>query len=102
MSRISRERLARLRIADDFDGEQQAFAPHVSHDGILPKFFERRAKFAPGWFDPLKKTLPLNIVKHRVPSRSSHRMRVVRKAVEESAGAARNRFGNICGNYNSA
>ena len=101
-ARIGRKRLARLRIADDFDGEQQALAPHVSDDRILPKCLERRAQFAPSWLDALKKILALDIVEHGIPSRSSHRMRVVRKAVEECAGAARNCFGNIRCNDHSA
>src|SRR5580704_1148023 len=99
--RVGGKGFARLRVANDFDGEQQAFAPHVSDHRVLPKFFERSAKFAPGWFDALKKSFSLDVIKHRVPSRSRHRMRVIRKAVEESGGAARNRFGNISGNDDS-
>ena len=96
--RVGRKRLARLRVANDFDGKQQALAPHVTDDGVLPKRFERRTQFAPDRFDALEEPLPLDVVEHSVPSRSRHRMRAVREAVEESAGAARNRFGNICGN----
>ena len=93
---------ARLRVANDFDGEQQAFAPHVSDHRVLPKFFERRAKFAAGRLDALKKSFPLDVVKHRVPSRSRHWMRVIRKAVEKSAGATGDRFGNICANHDGS
>src|SRR6201982_2984583 len=85
--RVGRKRFARLRVADDFDGEEQALAPHVSDDRVLPKRFERRPQLAPDRFHALKKPLPLDIVEHRVSGRGSHRMRVIRKTVEEGAGA---------------
>src|SRR5580704_1444296 len=76
---------ARLRIANDFDRQQQPPATNVTDNGKSPKPIERGAQIAANCLDAFEKIFTFDIVEDRVPGRSGDRMRIVSKSVEKYA-----------------
>src|SRR5271170_4816 len=68
------ERLARLRVANDFDSQKQPFAANVTDHGKSPKRLKRSAQVAASRLDAFEKILTFDIVEDRVPGGRSYRM----------------------------
>ena len=80
------EGLARGFVFDEFDGLQQAEAPHLADVGMGFDWSERFAKSFAGWSYAIEKFVGFEVIEDGVACGCGDRMRLVGEAVHEGGG----------------
>jgi hypothetical protein len=96
------ERLSRAFVFDEFDAEKKPKAAEFAH---IRMRLQRRKSFAQsfaGGNHALEKIVCFKIINDSVARGGGDRMSLIREAVQESAGAALERFNDTRGNENGA
>src|SRR6266446_569905 len=92
------EWLARGFLFDELHAEKQAEASYIADMAMRQERSKSVPQVLPCWNDAIKKFLRFEIIQDGVSGSSANRMRLVCKAVHESARAAFERLSNARGN----
>src|SRR5580704_1134489 len=94
-ARIRRKWCSSLRVTHEFNAKQRAHASNIANHRKSLQRVQRLAQLVAHHLHALEELFALDIIEHSIPRCHRYWMRVVRKAVQKRAGAARNRIHHV-------